>query len=57
MPVDGKVLEVNAALDSQPELANSDPYGEGWIIKVELADASDLDQLLTADQYRTHTGN
>jgi len=56
MPVEATVLEVNAALDSQPELANSDPYGEGWIIKVEVAQASDLDQLLTVAQYRTHVG-
>jgi glycine cleavage system H protein len=56
MPVEAKVLEVNPALDAQPELTNSDPYGEGWIIKVEVVQAADLNQLMTADQYRTHTG-
>ena len=56
MPVEAKVLEVNPALEDKPEWVNSDPYGEGWIIKVEVSDASDLDQLLTAAQYRTHVG-
>ena len=56
MPVEAKVLEVNAALEDQPELVNSDPYGEGWIIKVEVMQVSDLDQLMTAAQYRAHIG-
>ena len=56
MPVEAAVLEVNPALEDQPELVNSDPYGEGWIIKVELTNASDLDGLLTAAEYRTQTG-
>ena len=56
MPVEGVVLEVNPVLEDQPELVNSDPYGEGWIIKVEVTEISDLDGLLTADQYRAHTG-
>jgi glycine cleavage system H protein len=56
MPIEAKVLEVNAALEDQPELVNADPYGEGWIIKVDLPDASGLDQLLTADEYRAHIG-
>jgi glycine cleavage system H protein len=56
MPVEAKVLELNPALEDQPELVNSDPYGEGWIIKVEVANDADLDQLLTAAQYRTHLG-
>jgi glycine cleavage system H protein len=54
MPVEAQVVEVNAALEDQPELVNSDPYGEGWIIKVESLSDSDLNQLLTASQYRTH---
>jgi len=56
MPVEATVLEVNPALDDQPELVNSDPYGEGWIVKVEPANASDVDGLLSAAQYRQHTG-
>jgi glycine cleavage system H protein len=56
MPVDAQIVEVNAVLEDQPELINSDPYGEGWIIKVEGVSAADLDGLLTVDQYRTHVG-
>ncbi|GHT02609.1 glycine cleavage system H protein [Bacteroidia bacterium] len=53
MPVDAKVLELNADLEDQPELVNSDPYGKGWILKVAVADASQLDKLLSADKYKT----
>ena len=52
-PVDGTVTEVNAALDANPELVNSDPYGEGWIFKVELAAGSDPGALLDASGYQT----
>ena len=52
MPVDGKVLELNAELEDQPELVNSDPYGQGWILKVAVADASQLDKLMPADKYQ-----
>jgi glycine cleavage system H protein len=51
MPVSGEILEFNDALESNPELVNSDPYGEGWMIKVKLADASQYDQLLDAATY------
>ena len=51
MPVTATILEVNKKLDSQPELVNSDPYGDGWIIKVSLTDASAVDGLLSADAY------
>lgn len=51
MPVSGEVLEVNPALEAQPELVNSDPYGEGWMIKVAVADAAELDNLLDAAAY------
>jgi glycine cleavage system H protein len=56
MPVEGKVLEVNSALEDQPELVNSDPYGKGWIIKIEIAGASQLDELMTADEYAAFIG-
>ena len=56
MPLEASVIEVNADLDDQPELVNSDPYGKGWIIKVEIVDKADLDSLMNAAQYRTHTG-
>lgn len=54
MPVSGKVIEVNPALDGSPETVNSDPYGNGWMIKVEVtATASDL---LSADEYKALIG-
>lgn len=51
-PVNGKVVEVNAKLEDEPQLINSDPYGEGWLIKVELSDASELEELLDAEGYK-----
>jgi glycine cleavage system H protein len=56
MPVTGKVLEINPALDSQPELVNSDPYGEGWMVKIAIVDAAQLDGLLTAEAYKSLIG-
>ncbi|MCD8741783.1 glycine cleavage system protein GcvH [Mucilaginibacter roseus] len=56
IPVTGTVKEVNAALDSQPELVNSDPYGEGWIVKITPADLADVDGLLSADEYKSLVG-
>ncbi|HMR20086.1 MAG TPA: glycine cleavage system protein GcvH [Sphingobacterium sp.] len=53
MPVDATVLSVNNAIDASPELVNSDPYGEGWIIRVKLADLSAVDSLLSADEYKS----
>ncbi len=54
-PVAGTVVEVNGALDGTPELLNQDPYGAGWIFKVEVADASDVAKLLDAAAYRALT--
>ena len=51
MPVSGEVLEVNGALDAQPELVNNDPYGEGWIIRIAVKDATELDSLMDAKAY------
>jgi glycine cleavage system H protein len=51
-PVSGTVVEVNAALESTPELLNQDPYGEGWIFVLEMSDRSQTDTLLDADAYR-----
>jgi len=51
-PLSGTVSEVNAALDDAPETVNEDPYGAGWICKLQGASAADLDSLLSADQYR-----
>jgi len=54
-PVSGTIAAVNDALDDQPELLNSDPYGEGWICKIEMSDPSQLDALMDAAGYRTLT--
>ena len=54
-PVSGTVVEVNEALRDAPELLNSDPFGEGWIARVELADATELDALMDADAYAAET--
>ncbi len=51
-PVAGEVIEVNTLLDDTPELINSDPYGEGWIMRLRPADAAELDRLMSADDYR-----
>ncbi len=56
MPVSGEVTEVNSTLEDQPELVNSDPYGEGWLIKVTLAEAAQADTLLSAEEYRQVIG-
>ncbi|ASU36466.1 glycine cleavage system protein GcvH [Mucilaginibacter xinganensis] len=56
MPVTGTINEINPALDKQPELVNSDPYGEGWMVKITLTDASAVDALLTADSYKSLVG-
>lgn len=52
MPINGEVLEFNEKLEDNPELINSDPYGEGWIIKVCLNDDSDMGDLMSSDDYQ-----
>jgi len=54
MPVSGEILEVNGALSDEPELVNSDPYGEAWMAKVKLSDPSELDALLDSQAYAKH---
>ena len=56
MPITGEVLEFNKKLDSNPELVNSDPYGDGWMIKVNIANNSELDALLTDATYKEQIG-
>lgn len=56
MPVSGEVLEVNPGLDATPEAVNADPYGDGWMVKVKMSDASQVDGLLTADAYKALIG-
>jgi glycine cleavage system H protein len=55
-PVTGTVVSRNDALDAQPELVNSDPYGDGWMIEIELSDPAELDDLLTAAGYAESVG-
>tara|TARA_Y100000991_G_scaffold210884_1_gene192656 strand:+ start:626 stop:1003 length:378 start_codon:yes stop_codon:yes gene_type:complete len=52
MPISGEVVSFNSELLNSPEIVNNDPYGAGWIICVKLSQASDVDRLLTADQYK-----
>lgn len=52
MPVSGKIVEVNPALEASPELVNKDPYGQGWLIKISITDASELNELLSAKEYQ-----
>ncbi|QJD96470.1 glycine cleavage system protein GcvH [Mucilaginibacter robiniae] len=56
MPVTATVQEVNAMLDSQPELVNTDPYGDGWMVKITLTDPTEVDSLLSADDYQLLIG-
>ena len=51
-PISGEVAEVNDDLPDNPELINEDPYGDGWMVKVTIGDKADLDDLMTADEYR-----
>ena len=55
-PVSGEILEVNAALASDPAIVNSDPYGQGWMVKMRLSDETELDALLGAEEYGKHIG-
>ena len=56
MPVTATVLELNDALNANPELVNSDPYGEGWMVKVKLSDLASVNDLLDADAYKALVG-
>lgn len=56
LPMSGKIIEFNEALNDNPELVNDSPYGEGWIIKVEVSDINELEQLLDSKSYSEITG-
>ena len=56
MPINGEVLAFNEKLEDEPELINSDPYGEGWIIKISASDVSELNSLLSAESYKELVG-
>ncbi|HRO43369.1 MAG TPA: glycine cleavage system protein GcvH [Flavipsychrobacter sp.] len=56
LPVDGTITEVNSALEGNPEYVNQDPYGQGWMIKMELANPADVDALMDAAAYEQSVG-
>ena len=56
LPIDGTILETNPLLDKQPELVNSDPYGDGWMVKVTVANPADFEGLLSAEAYSNLVG-
>ena len=51
MPISGKVIEINEKLDSEPELVNNDPYGDGWMIKIKIEDGLEIEKLLDFSSY------
>jgi glycine cleavage system H protein len=55
-PLGGEIVEVNSVLEDHPELVNQDPYGEGWMIKIEVADPGQIDGLMDAAAYQAHIG-
>lgn len=55
-PVSGEITEINEALEDDPELVNNDPYGAGWMVKVKVSEASELESLLSADEYKDVVG-
>lgn len=56
MPVSGEVIEFNKGLEKTPEAVNTDPYGKGWMIKVKMSNSSEINSLLTAEQYKALVG-
>jgi glycine cleavage system H protein len=56
MPISGKVVEFNTSLESAPEKVNSDPYGDGWMVKLEISNTTEIDALLSADKYKELIG-
>ncbi|MBI4930837.1 MAG: glycine cleavage system protein GcvH [Bacteroidetes bacterium] len=56
MPIGGKVMELNSKIDTNPELVNKDPYGEGWLIKISVSNLADINMLLSADDYQKLLG-
>lgn len=55
-PVSGEIIETNESLEDDPELVNNDPYGSGWMVKIKLSDSSELDDLLSVDDYKEVVG-
>lgn len=54
-PVSGEITEINKKLEEEPELVNDDPYGDGWMVKLKISDASEIDTLMTAEEYEEIT--
>jgi glycine cleavage system H protein len=52
MPISGEILELNPALEESPDVVNKDPYGKGWMVKIKITNPSEVDDLLSADQYK-----
>ena len=57
LPVAGEIVEFNTALNNSPELINSDPYGDGWVVKIKVSDAGDLSQLMDVETYKSFIGH
>lgn len=55
-PISGEIVAVNLALEDDPALVNADPYGDGWMIRMEISDESELAELMSADEYELHIG-
>ena len=56
MPVNGKVIDINSSLEDNPEVVNDDPYGKGWIIKIEVSNPSEVDTLMSSEEYKNLIG-
>jgi|TARA_Y100000385_G_scaffold77005_1_gene77997 glycine cleavage system H protein len=56
MPISGEIIEFNESLETNPEKVNEDPYGEGWMIKVKISNPSELDELLSSEEYSSSVG-
>jgi glycine cleavage system H protein len=56
LPLSGEIIEFNEALESNPEIVNSDPYGEGWMIKIKISNSGEIDSLLSSESYKELTG-
>ena len=57
MPLSGEIIEFNDSLEDEPEKVNNDPYGEGWMIKIKLSDSSEVEDLLSAEEYKEVVGS
>ncbi|NLJ60640.1 MAG: glycine cleavage system protein GcvH [Firmicutes bacterium] len=53
-PISGKIVKVNTALENQPELLNDEPYGEGWVVVIEMSNVKEVDELMSVDEYEAH---